>query len=411
MTRLGEEPVVVLEGPRTVGKTRLMQAVAQDLGVAVFDLDDGDTREAINADPARYVAASERPVCFDEYQKAAGVLSAIKSELNMALAPGRYLLAGSARHDALPALATELTGRYHTISVYPLSQGEIHGTRERFVEAFVADAAALVADAGESATPRDEYIDRILAGGFPIALNRSGASRSRWFSDTIRASLERDLRELTKLRQAALLPGLLERLAAQTAQVLNIAKAARETSPQSPIDPKTAESWIRLLEAVFLVDRLPAWGPTLRARAISKPKLHVIDSGMAAHLMRLSADVLRRPDPRTQTAFGHLLETFGVWELRKQLSWLDDIAGVGHWRTHDGDEADLVAELYDGSVVAFEIQASGSVPGKKFSGLRQLRDSLGDRFLGGAVLYLGRRSYTYDDRLHVLPLDRLWTFT
>ena len=98
-----------------------------------------------------------------------------------------------------------------------------------------------------------------------------------------------------------------------------------------------------------------------------------------------------------------------AWELRKQLSWIDGVAGIGHWRTSDGDEADLVIELDNGDVVAFEISAGSSVPGEKFRGLKQLRSSLGDSFRGGAVLYLGRRSYSYDDRLHALPLDRLWT--
>lgn len=409
--RLHEEPVIVLEGPRTVGKTRLLQAVAERLSVPIFDLDDTDTRDAVSADPGRYAAASQRPVCLDEYQKAPGVLAEIKAQLNEELAPGRFLLAGSARHDAIPRLAAELTGRYHTIRVYPLSQGEIAGTRERFVEAFVADPQEVVSRAGASATTREEYIERVVAGGFPIALARSGSSRNRWFADMIRASLERDLSDLSKLRQGALLPTFLERLASQTGQVLNVSKVGRETSRQAPLDTKTAESWVRLLEAVFLVDRLPAWGTTLRARAVSKPKLHVVDTGVAAHLMRVNGAHLSRLDPTAQTEFGHLLETFAVWELRKQLSWLDDVAGIGHWRTRDNDEADLVAEMYDGAVVAFEIQAGTSVPGKKLTGLRQLRDALGDRFRGGAVLYLGKRSYTYEDRLHVCPLDRLWTST
>lgn len=408
--RLAEEPVILLEGPRTVGKTELMKAIAQARGVPVFDLDDGDTRNAVNADPGIYAATAERPVCFDEYQKAKGVLPEIKAQLNQELSPGRFLLAGSARHEAIPELSAELTGRFHTIRVYPLSQGEIVGHHERFVEAFLDDPAAVVAAAGESSTSRDEYVERTVAGGFPIALARQGAPRSRWFADTVRASLERDLTELKKLRQGALLPNLLQALASQTAQVLNVSGAARDTSRTSPIDEKTAESWIKLLEAVFLVDRLPAWGTTLRARTVNKPKIHVVDSGVAAYLMRINGDRLRQLDPTAQSEFGHLLETFATWELRKQLSWLDNIAGVGHWRTHDGDEADLVVETYDGSVFAFEVQAGASVPGEKFKGLRQLRSALGDRFCGGTVFYLGRRSYTYEDRLHVLPLDRVWTF-
>lgn len=412
VARLEEEPVVVLEGPRTVGKTQLMRTVADRMGgVPVFDLDDGATRDAVGNDPATYAGAAVRPVCIDEYQKAPGILAEIKAELNTELAPGRFLLAGSARHDAIPKLSTELTGRYHTIRVYPLSQGEIVGTHERFVEAFIADAASVAAHAEASITTRDDYIERVVAGGFPIALSRSGAARSRWFDDMIRVSLERDLTELSKLRQGALLPAFLQTLAGQTAQVLNVARVGRQMSRQAPLDSKTAESWIRLLEAVFLVDRLPAWGTTLRARAANKAKLHVFDSGIAAHLMRAGSAGLRLLDPTSQTEFGHLLETFAVWELRKQVSWLDDVARVGHWRTRDGDEADLVVEMYDGTVVAFEIQSGASVPGKKFDGLRQLREALGDRFVSGAVLYLGRRSYTYEDRLHAIPLDRVWTLS
>jgi predicted AAA+ superfamily ATPase len=408
LARLREEPVVVLEGPRTVGKTQLMQTVAGRLGVDVFDLDDPATRDAVRADATLFASAARRPVCFDEYQKAPGLLSAIKAELNRDLSPGRFLLAGSARHDAVPELADALTGRYHTVRVYPLSQGELAGVHESFAEAFLAEPAVAVAAAAGSETTREEYIERVVAGGFPIALARAGPARSRWFDDTIRASLERDLRDLAKLRQAALLPNLLERLAAQTAQVLNVSRAARETSPRSPIHQNTAESWIRLLEAVFLVDRLPAWGTTLRARAINSPKIHIVDSGVAARLLHLTPEKLAKLDPTSLTELGHLLETFAVWELRKQLSWLDGIAGVGHWRTSDGDEADLVVELDDGDVVAFEITAGASVPGGKFRGLKQLRDGLGQAFRGGAVLYLGSRSYSYDDRLFVVPLDRLW---
>jgi hypothetical protein len=109
------------------------------------------------------------------------------------------------------------------------------------------------------------------------------------------------------------------------------------------------------------------------------------------------------------TELGHLLETFAVGEIRKQASWLDDVGPLGHWRTSDGDEVDLVVERDDGAVVAFEVKAAGRVPGDEFRGLRKLRSALGPRFLAGVVLYLGPRSYTLEDRLHVMPMDRIWT--
>lgn len=114
-------------------------------------------------------------------------------------------------------------------------------------------------------------------------------------------------------------------------------------------------------------------------------------------------------DPTSFTEFEHLLEAFAIGELRKQASWLKEPVTLGHWGTSDEAEVDLIIEHDDGRVVAFEVKASTRAPGKEFRGLAQLRDLLGKRFVAGIMLTTGERSYTYEDRLHVLPIDRLWT--
>jgi len=129
---------------------------------------------------------------------------------------------------------------------------------------------------------------------------------------------------------------------------------------------------------------------------------------VAARLLRLTPAKLAQLNPISLSQLGHLLESFAVFEIIKQATWLDGIAGIGHWRTHDGDEVDLVVERDDGRVVAFEIKAGTRVPGDDFKGLRKLRNAVGDAFLSGVALYLGQRAYTFEDRLHVMPLDRLW---
>ena len=91
------------------------------------------------------------------------------------------------------------------------------------------------------------------------------------------------------------------------------------------------------------------------------------------------------------------------------LSWLDDVVGTGHWRTSDGDEVDLVVERDDGAVIAFEVKSAGRISGDDLRPLRKLRDAVGKPFLAGVTLSLGTRSYTYEDRLHVMPVDRIWT--
>lgn len=402
LARLDDEPVLALQGPRTVGKSTLLRQLATARGARVIDLDDLATREAVAADPGAFVAGPGT-ICIDEYQHVPALLDAIKAELNNDLRPGRFVLTGSTRHDALPAVARALTGRLHLISVLPLAQVELAGRDRCFLELFLMNEVP--PRGATSDTRREEYVERVVAGGLPLALARSATARGRWIDDYLRLSLERGAVEVSRVRQPAQLARLLERLAGQTAQILNVTAAARAIG----LDERTADHYLTVLEAVFLVQRLPAWGTTLRSRAGSSPKLHVLDAAVAARLLRLTPTRLVRAQATARTEFGHLLETFVVGELLKQATWIDGIAGVGHWRTHDGDEVDLVIERDDGMVTAFEIKAAGRVGEEDFRGLKKLRSALGDRFQRGVVFTTGAHSYTADDRIEVLPTDVLWT--
>ncbi|MCY3948506.1 MAG: ATP-binding protein [Acidimicrobiaceae bacterium] len=403
LDRMRDEPVVALQGPRTVGKSTLLAEIARRHGVEVIDLDQPEIRDAVSADPAIF-AAGPAPVCIDEFQKAPVILDAMKAELNRDLAPGRFVITGSTRFDALPAAAQALTGRIHIIDVLPFSQGELAGREEQFLSVALSEPASLVS-AGRSDTTRAEHIDRLCAGGMPLAVARTPQGRRRWFDDYVRVSLQRDIRGLAKIRQGALLPALLRRLAGQTAQVLNMAHAGSAVG----LKAATAESYTKLLEDLFLVRRLDAWGRTLRARAAATPKVHILDSGVAARLMGVTRERLARRDPAALVEFGHLFETFVVGELLKQVSWTEDIAAVGHWRTHDGEEADLVIERVDGAIVAIEVKAASRVDRHDARGLRALRKTLGDGFLAGIVISTGEMSYRLEDRIWVIPADRLWS--
>jgi len=400
--RIELEPVVVLQGPRAVGKSTLLRALAVSRGREVIDLDDLGTRDAVAADPALFVRG-EGPVLIDEFQHVPELLDAIKAELNRDGSPGRYVLTGSTRYATLPAAAQALTGRAHRVDVLPLSQGEIAGVREDFVEVLLNDPSSLV-ERTTSATAREEYVGRVVAGGFPMALRRArAADRARWFDDYIELIIERDVLELTRVHQRRQLPLLLRQLAGQTAQVLNVANAARAVG----MERSTAESYTKLLETVLLVHRLPAWGTTLGPRVGAAPKVHVVDSGLAARLLSLTEDKLGAATAPALTEFGHLLETFVVGEVSKQLDWLDEPVARGHWRTHDGDEVDLVLEREDGKIAALEVKAASRVTARELRSMLKLRGKLGSEFLGGVVLYTGARAYTHDG-VQIVPVSRLW---
>ena len=399
------EPVIALHGPRSVGKSTVLRGFAEAVGGSVIDLDDVEVREAIQGNLAASVRAGA-PICIDEYQRVPDILDALKARLNReGSLPGTAIITGSTRQDALPATAQALTGRLHSLVIWPLSQGELGGVRENLLEVLAGDADDVVSAVPLSSTTRPEYVDRVCSGGMPLALRRSASARARWFDDFVRASVERDAVALSRIRERQALADLLGHIAAQTGQLLNVAATAEKVGTNR----ETTESHLRLLEDLFLAVRLPAWGKSLRSRVSAKPKVHVVDSGLAARLLRLTPEKVTGIDPTSLTDFGHLLETFVVGELRKQASWLDVPVTLGHWRTSDGAEVDLVVEYDDGRVVAFEVKASERASGKEFRGLAQLRDLLGERFVGGIMLTTGTRSYTYEDRLHVMPIDRLWT--
>lgn len=399
------EPVIALHGPRSVGKSTVLRGFARQVGGSVLDLDDVEVREAVIGN-LRSMTAGPAPVCVDEYQRVPDILDALKARLNReGSLPGTAVITGSTRQDALPVTAQALTGRLHALTIWPLSQGEIAGVREDLLERLRADPGGAVSRAAVSATTRRDYVERVCAGGLPLALRRTGAARARWFDDFVRASVERDALELSRIRERQAMTDLLSLLAAQTGQLLNVSAAAERLG----VNRATVEGHLRLLEDLFLVVRLPAWGKNLRSRVSARPKVHVVDSGLAARLLRLTPDKLTALDPTALADFGHLLETFVVAEIRKQSSWLDEPVTLGHWRTSDGAEVDLIIEHDDGGVLAFEVKAGERAPGSDFRGLTQLRDALGPRFTAGIILTTGTRSYTYTDRLHVMPIDRLWT--
>jgi uncharacterized protein len=123
----------------------------------------------------------------------------------------------------------------------------------------------------------------------------------------------------------------------------------------------TSAGWlIKRSGAAF--QRLPAWAETLGKRLSAHPKVHVIDLGLAGWLLGVSAAKINSRNPAALTEFGHLVETFAVGEILKQVSWADEVVTASHFRTEVGDEVDLVLETWDGRVTGFEIKGQGPRP-------------------------------------------------
>jgi predicted AAA+ superfamily ATPase len=394
---------VVLNGPRQAGKSTLLDAIHCEIGGTLLNLDNEQLLQAAIADPVSFASTGAVPRFIDEVQRAGDpLLRAIKAEVDAMPSPGRFVLAGSTRFLTTPSLSESLAGRVAVVDVWPFSQGELEGRFDRFIDVVFHDPHSLVGRR-ISGTDRSDYFARVCRGGFPEpALMMSGRARRTWFRSYVQAIAERDIREMARVNEPSAITSLLSYLASITAQEHN----SVNTSNKTGLHRTTVSRYLELLEAVFLIRRLPAWSRNMTARVVKHAKLHLTDTGLAASLLGVSPESLAQPIAPSR---GPLIESFIVNELAKQATWSDTAVRLHHWRISGGAEVDVVMERDDGQVVGIESKAKDTVTADDFTGLATLRDMLGTQFTQGVVLHTGRqRSIAFGDRLVSLPISALW---
>jgi uncharacterized protein len=395
---LGDTRVVVVLGARQVGKSTLVEQLAHhESPRPLVSLDDELTRTAALDDPTGFLADLPTPVVIDEVQRAPDLVLAIKRSVDLDQQPGRFLLTGSANLLRARTIADSLAGRVEYLDLWPFSQAELHQRPARFIASLFARKPPRIADAD---TGRRPYAEMLVAGGFPEALRRVGARRRRFFETYLDSVLDRDLSTIARVHDVANVRRLLDAVAATTGSPLKVEGIGGDLS----LAANTVRAHLDLLETLYLVHRLPAWHSNLLSRLAKSPKLHVMDSGLLAHL--LGADAKRVVSDGAIA--GRLVETFAVMEIVRQAAVDEDPPRLFHVRDREGHEVDLLLERRDGTVAAVEVKASSTPRPADFRSLRLLRDRLGDRFAFGVVLCTCERTQRYGDRLAAVPLSGLW---
>jgi hypothetical protein len=245
-----------------------------------------------------------------------------------------------------------------------------------------------------------DYLERAARGGYPEVITRKTNRRTRWFESYITTIIHREIRNLSEIERIADLPRVLRLVAARTAGTMNIDALGRDTKVPST----TLRRYLALLQTAFLIHYVPAWSNNKTARASRSPKLFVVDSGLAVHLLGASPSGLAQPAGNA----GQVLETFVAMELRRQLGWSRERATLHHLRTKEGLEVDAIIEAADGRVAGVEVKAAATVRSSDFAGLRYLANKAGDQFVCGVVLYAGQEPLSFGKNLFAAPISALW---
>lgn len=394
---MGEEPAILLEGPRGSGKSTLLRGITAALGGVVLDLDDPATARLVAEDPVGAVAGRSALVFIDEYERVPEVLSVVKGEVDRDGTPGRFLLAGSVSGRLLPTGSETLTGRAHRLVLPPLSAAEVLGGTAPLLERLLAEGTP---GRIESDLGRRDYFDLVAAGGYPAALARpTDQARRRWHASYLATVADRDLGGLVEVRHPGALTRLYRLIAEQTSSVV----ARSSLGERLGVNPGTARSYLELLMRVFLVGELPSWTVGVSAKVARRPKLFVMDTGLGAAAVQLDAGRLA-----SAPVGGGFLESFVVNELAKQAAVIDEPLTLAHFRDRSGVEVDVLVERADGTVIGFEVKSATSAGARDAAGLRFLRDRLGHRFIAGVVLHTGPIRASLGDRLWAVPIGGLW---
>lgn len=241
----------------------------------------------------------------------------------------------------------------------------------------------------------------LATGGYPELQGRSARGRSRFFASYIASIIGRDLEDIANVRNIENVERLLFIIAARSGGLTSFHGMAGDLH----VDTNTARAHTKILEGLFLVRQLRPWHGNLSSRQIKSSKLHIVDSGLLAHLV--SANERRIADDGSIA--GTMLESFVAMELLRQSDWAHEPVQLFHYRDKQQREVDVILERHNGEIIGIEVKASATPSSGDFSGLRYLRDKLGQRFKAGAVLYTGADTLPFGDRLAAVPVSGLWS--
>jgi predicted AAA+ superfamily ATPase len=370
---------VYLNGARQCGKSTLVRNIPSSCDVNYITFDTTAVMAAAKKDPEAFV--SNLP----------------KDKLNII-----------DNIPALPELAKSMAGRMAVLTLYPFSVAEIHNTDANFIDRIWND------DFSIKSHKRANLIDLITRSTFPeIALN-SDIDRSIWFDSYLSTILQRDAVEFANIRKPELIYQLLVSLSGRVGSLVKNEDIMKDIG----MNQFTFEKYKSFCNATFMTFEIPSWSKPnkLDKRFVKSKKIYFTDTNFLCFLMRCN---IRKVFERERPLMGHLFENFIASEIMKSTGALPGKFYVSHFNPvrGEGKETDFVIENDMGEAIAIEVKLDSSLNAKDFAGLEICRNTIGDRFKKGIVLYTGEEMVPFGDKLwavpfgfnfSILPLQRIY---
>lgn len=365
-------PATVLTGPRQSGKTTLLKTLFPER--RYINLENPDTLLMMREDP-RGILSENGDWIIDEVQNMPELLSFIHGMIEDNPKPGRFILSGSQNLLLLEAVSETLAGRAAILELLPLSYSE-YLTHENF--------------------PSLDLWEFIFYGGYPRPYQEK-LDFSQWYSSYIKTYLERDVRRVTKVGDLTKFQLFMRVCAGRHAQELNLSEMASSCGITVP----TAISWLSVLEACYIIHKLPPYFKNFNKRIVKTPKLYFYDSSLVCRLIGLTS-----PSQLREREFaGPLFEGFVIAEYLKMYFAIGLSIPMYFWKQHQGLEIDLLIEI-GGKLRALEMKSSATYDSKYLATLKKWQEMTGSNPENCFLVYGGKEKFT-QHCIHVCPWNDL----
>jgi predicted AAA+ superfamily ATPase len=397
-------PVLMLAGPRQVGKTTLLKALCERQSTIAtprryVTLDSPMLLGLAREEPALFLQRFPPPLLIDEIQYAPGLFPALKEAVDAQGGKGLYWLTGSQPFHLMQNVTESLAGRVAVMHLQGLSVGETVGRGALVVPFLPGNPPGDLHAPDDKAAPLSRIYARIWRGAFPAlyAPGDAEVDRDLFFGSYLQTYLQRDVRDLGQVGDLMAFTRFLRSAAARTAQLLNMTDMARDVG----VAPNTAKHWLSVLVASGLVWLMEPYHTNLSKRLVKTPKLYFLDTGLAAYLTEWSTPQALEAGAMS----GAIFETWVVAEMLKSYWHNGKQAPFYYYRDKDQKEIDVLI-LRDGRIHPVEIKKTAQ-PGRDAVRHFSVMENLGLKIGSGAVICLTAEAMPVTAHVEAIPAWQL----
>ena len=385
-----EYPVVLLTGPRQVGKTTMLKKLMENTNRGYVSLDDLNARNLAKSDPELFLQLHKPPILIDEVQYAPELFTYIKIHVDKNQNPGDFWLTGSQVFKLMRGVQESLAGRVAVLSMTTLSQAEISN---RDMTPFVVDLEALSKRERITADTHGIF-DRIFKGSMPAIVSGANANSQIFYSSYLRTYIERDVKELAESIDSLKFLRFMTAVAARCGQMLNVAEVARDAD----INQQQAKAWLNVLETLGIIFYLHPYSNNLLKRLVKTPKLYFYDTGLVCYLTKWSSTETLESGAMN----GAILENYVVSEIAKTYLNCGQEPFMYYYRDKDAKEIDIVLE-HDGVLNPIEIKKTSN-PGTELTKVFSLLDKASVPRDKGAIICMKPSLGAIDRDNYIVPV-------